>query len=244
VVSFCLNFTIFKEMKIITPYAKDKGDIGVDFTEQHYSTQGVSFKRASKLEDHEKGIDVYIDKVATDVKNTPDIFFCQFSTEDGKMNTRHPFKKKSKVTHYCVVNVPKDDITKGKFVEHIGIKDRLLRDFFKDKTNMEEFYKTVQSFEGKHMKDFGISQSQACFKIKQMIVPFLQLGVGCSYVEPSEADGEVSFRLFKSKRKTTPTTPQNLNIKDILSRHKDIQTKLKEENPTSNTDENIIVVNV
>ncbi len=222
-------------MKIITPYAKSKGDIGVDFAEQQYTKDGITFKRASKLDDLEKGIDCFINKIPTDVKNTPDIFVCQIMTEDGRINTRHPFKKNSKVTHYCVVNVPKDDMTKGKLVEHIAIKDRLLRDIVKDETALKGLYKTLQSLEGKHMKDFGISQSQACFKIKQMIMPFLKSDVGCSYAEPTAAEGEISFRLYKSKKKG-PTAPQNLDIKSILAKFK------TEDKPISNDD--IIYINV
>lgn len=221
-------------MKIITPYNKDKGDVGVDYAEQYFTNLAITFKRASKLQDYEQGIDCFINKFPTDVKNTNDIFICQIMTEDGRINTRHPFKKNSKVTHYCVVNVPKDDITKGKMIEHIPIKERLLRDFVKDEANLEKLYKQLQELDGKSMKDFGISQSQACFKIKQLILPFLQDNIGLTYVEPSEADGEISFRLRKGKKREV--TEQNLDIKSILS-------KFKKEEKKSITEE-IIVINI
>ncbi len=223
-------------MKIITPQNKDKGDAGVDFAEKHLITEGKTFKRASKLQDYEQGIDCFIDNIPTDVKNTNDIFVCQIMTENGNINTRHPFKKNSKVTHYCIVNVPKDDLTKGKFIEHVNIKERLLRDFVKDEVNLKAFYKQLQELNGKNMKAFGISQSQACFKIKQLILPFLKADIGCSYVEPTEADGEISFKLYKSKKKTI-TAETNLDIKSILS-------KFKKENINSSSTENIITINV
>lgn len=222
-------------MKIITPYAKQAGDLGVDFAEQYLIKEGKVFKRASKLQDVEQGIDCFIDAIPTDVKNTSDVYCCQIMIDTGKINTRHPFKKNSKVTHYCVVNVSKDDPTKGKFIEHVNIKERLLRDFVKDEVNLKGFYKQLQELDKKNMKDFGISQSQACFKIKQLLLPFLKPATGLSYVEPTEADGEISFRVYKSKKKIN-TTPVNLDIKSILSKYK------REEKP--DLGENIIIINV
>lgn len=223
-------------MKVIAQYNKDKGDVGVDFAEQSLLKEGKTFVRASKLQDLEKGIDCFIDKIPTDVKNTNDIFVCQIMTETGRINTRHPFKKHSKVTHYCVVDVPKNDITKGKFIEHINIKERLLRDFVKDEESLTNLYKQLQGLEGKNMKDFGISQSQACFKIKQLILPYLKDNIGCSYVEPCEADSEISFKLVKLKKRVT--TEQNLDVKSILAKFK------KDNPPTDNSEEKIIQVNV
>jgi len=229
-------------MKTITPYHKDKGDIGVDFAELYLTTEGKEFKRASKLQDMEQGTDCFIDGIPTDVKNTNDIFICQIMTDTGRVNTRHPFKKKSKATHYCVVNVPIDDasnpVTKGKFIEHVNIKERLLRDFIKDETNLKAFYKQLQDLENKNMKDFGVSQSQACFKIKQLILPFLKPDVGLSYVEPTDADGEISFRLYKSKKKIN-NEPTNLDVKSILSKF-----KTNNANTSPSTGENIITINV
>lgn len=222
-------------MKIITPYSKTAGDIGVDFAEQHFIKEGSSFVRASKLQDLEQGIDCFINKIPTDVKNTLDVYCCQIMTDTGKINTRHPFKKNSKVTHYCVVNVPSDDPAKGKFIEHINIKERLLRDLVKDEASLKGLYKELQALDKKDMKDYGISQSQACFKIKQLLSPYLKPEATISYVEPAEADGEISFRIYKSKRKVN-NTPANLDIKSILSKYK------TEEKP--NSGENIIVVNV
>lgn len=224
--------------KIITPYSKNKGDVGVDFTEQYLTKEGKIFKRASKIQDLEEGIDCFIDKIPTDVKNTNDIFICQIMTDDGKINTRHPFKKKSKVTHYCIVDVPIDDVTKGNFIEHVNIKERLLRDFIKDEANLKLFYKQLQGLEGKNMKDFGISQSQACFKIKALLLPFLKDNIGLSYAEPEDAEGEISFKLFKSKKRKVNTTPTNFDVKSILAKYK------KKDEAIPNLKENIITIDI
>lgn len=226
-------------MKTITPYSKSKGDAGVDFAEKHLKEEGKVFARASKLQDLEEGIDCFIDSIPTDVKNTNDIYICQILTDTGKINVRHPFKSNSKVTHYCIVDVPLKGKSEPKFIEHINIKERLLRDFIKDEANLKEFYKTLKGLEKKNMKEFGISQSQACLKIKQLFLSFLKPDIGLSYAEPDSAEGEISFRLFKSKSSKKSSEPTNLDIKSILSKYK----KETEDKPTP-IKENIIHINV
>lgn len=225
-------------MKIITPYSRSKGDAGVDFAEKHLTAEGKKFIRASKLQDLEEGIDCFIDSIPTDVKNTSDIYFCQILTDTGKINVRHPFKTNSKVTHYCIVDVPFKGKSESKFIEHINIKERLLRDFIKNEESLKNFYLTLKGLEKKNMKDFGISQSQACLKIKQLFLSFLKPDIGLSYAEPDSADGEISFRLFKAKPSKKKLEPTNLDIKSILSKYK----KETETNPTIK--ENIIYINV
>lgn len=222
-------------MKIITPEHQAAGDAGVKFIEQYSLNQGWKYEKTSITLDLEQGIDCLLNSHPTDVKNTPDIYICQIFTDSGKINVRHPFKKTSKVTHYAVVSVKLGDITKGKFIEHVEIKERLLRDYISKSKDIKEFYKQLQGLEGKKMKEFGISQSQACLNIKKLLLPFLNTNSNITYTEPTEAEGEISFRLHKTKVSKVPLVAPNLDIKSILAKHKE---------PISTIKENIITINV
>lgn len=221
-------------MKVITAKSAAKGEAGEQFIESYCADNKIPYKKTPKKQDYELGIDCLMNNHPTDVKNTKEIFFCQIMTEDGNINTRHPFKANSKATHYCVVDVPSDDLTKGKFIEHISIDERLLRDFIKDENALISFKNKLKEINGKQMSEFGISQSQACFKIKQSLMACCKSTVNISYVEPAEAKGEISFKLYTTKPSNKPPT----DVQSILDKYK-ISTKTV--TPIDSTEKIIII---
>lgn len=221
-------------MKVITENSAAKGKAGEEFVELYCADNKIPYKKTPKSQDYELGIDCIMNGEFTDVKNTKEIFFCQIMTQDGNLNTRHPFKANSKATHYCIVDVPSDDITKGKFIEHISIDKRLLRDFIKDENALISFKKMLKELNGKQMSEFGISQSQACFKVKQQLMSCCKSTANISYVEPSEANGEISFKLYITKPSTKPPT----DVRSILDKYK-ISTKTI--TPIDSTEKIIII---
>ena len=168
----------------------------------------------------ELGIDCYIgkDNYATDVKNTKDIYVCQIFASTGIINSRHPFKKNTEATHYCVVNVSE---TQEEFIELVEIKTRLLRDYIKDEESLTKLYSLLQSFDQKHFKEKGLFSEnsalhleQGCIHLKNLIKPLLKPNVFIVYPTITEDIQEISFKITKSLDKPVVVKEVKAPIKE------------------------------
>lgn len=215
------------------------GIAGEVFTESYCRQNKIKYKKAKKEEDLTLGIDCYIgeNKIPTDVKNTTDIFFLQI-LEDGIFNARHPFKKHSKATHYFFVDV--DGTGQGKFIEHVEIKEKLLRDLIKDEENLNKLYTYLRFLDQTSYKKIGDNLAVAAFKIKKEVLKFCKSSVNVIYNEPVGGNTEVSFKLVMVKKKQTPS------IQSINAIRNSIKEKLKETDSTKPEPqkENIIVIKI
>lgn len=228
-------FSSLIKMKKIPKKSLDQGKAGEEFVEKHCQENNISYKKGSRSEDLKEGIDCYINDIPTDVKNTKDIFLCQIMRESGLINTRHPFKTNSKSTHYYFVNV-KPDLA-GELIEHILIDKKLLRDFIKSEEDLIRFKNYLQSIDGKHISEFGISEAQAAFKIKQVLVSFCKSNANISYNDSKESSNEISFKLYENK----VISIKESNTQSILDRFKN---KSSEKKPIESKKENIIVIEI
>jgi len=230
-------FSSLIKMKKIPKKSLEQGKVGENFVEQHCQEKNILYKKATRSEDLKEGIDCYINEIPTDVKNTKDIFLCQVMRDSGLINTRHPFKSSSKSTHYYFVNV-KPDLT-GELIEHISINEKLLRDFIKSEEDLIRFKNYLASIDTKHISEFGVSETQAIFKIKQVLISFCKPNVNISYNDPAVGVTEVSFKLCQSKVKTT--VAKESNTQSILERFKN---KSSTSSPVEIKKENIIVIEI
>ena len=228
-------FSFLMKMKKVPKKSLDQGKAGEEFVEKHCQDKNIPYKKATHSEDLKEGVDCYIDNIPTDVKNTKDIFLCQIMRESGLINTRHPFKTNSKSTHYYFVNV-KPDLT-GELIEHILIDKKLLRDFIKSEEDLTRFKNYLQSIDGKHISEFGISEAQAAFKIKQVLISFCKSSANISYNDPKEGSSEISFKLYENKT----TSTKESNTQSILERFKN---KSSENKSVEVKKENIIVIEI
>lgn len=196
------------------------GNLGQEFAKDFFAQHSIPFKEASKQEDLEYGIDCYIgkDNFPTDIKNTKDIYICQIYLENGIINSRHPFKKNTKATHYCVVNVSE---TEKKFIELIEIKQRLLRDYISGEENLKTLYRILQKFDKQHYqtKDlFGsgapLHLEQGCIQLKNLIKPLLKSDTYIVYPEITDDSKEISFKLTKKVEKTEHKKQVEKDIKN------------------------------
>jgi hypothetical protein len=178
------------------------GDLGEDFAEQYCKANKISFKKATRKEDLEQGIDAYINGEPTDIKNTKNLYIFQIY-DDGIIHVRHPFKSISKATHYFFVNVTKD---KTEFIEHIEIFEKLIRDFVKFKEDGEylcAFQAFLKSIDVRHYSEFGPSLEQACLELKKKILPFLNKDINVTY--PDIKSDVIDFKLMKKDEIKKPT---------------------------------------
>lgn len=196
--------------KIFKSINNTYGDLGQAFAKEFFEQHSIEFKEASKKEDLEFGIDCYIgkDKFASDIKNTKDIYVCQIYVENGIINSRHPFKKNTKATHYCVVSVNE---TEQRFIELIEIKQRLLRDFIKNEESLKVLYSLLQKFDQTDYRTkglFGPSSAmhleQGCIQLKNQIKPLLKPNVFIVYPDITPETTEISFKLTKGTTDASP----------------------------------------
>lgn len=228
-------FSSLIKMKKIPKKSLGQGKVGEEFVRQHCQDNNIPYKKATYAEDLKEGVDCYINDIPTDVKNTKDVFLCQIMRESGLINTRHPFKTNSKSTHYCFVNV-KADLT-GELIEHISIDKKLLRDFVKSEEDLTRLKSYLQSIDGKHISEFGISESQAAFKIKQVLVSFCKSNANISYNDPKEGVEEISFKLYQN----TVSSSKESNTQSILDKFRNKSTETK---PIEDKKENIIIIEI
>ena len=209
-------------------YNNSKGEAGEKFASFFYGKTKIPFIKATKEEDLKLGIDAYIDNKATDIKNTTSIYFCQFF-EDGKINVRHPFKKNTKATHYCFVEVDSDNYEKGKVIEFISIEDKLLRDYFIDKDSLESFKRDLQELEHKKSSTLGISKEQSAYKLKMSLMKYLKPSATISYYF-AESQTEFTLKILSIIEKPI--------IKNVLSAFEKIKERI---NFNKNKDNTIII---
>ena len=153
--------------------------------------------------------------------------------ETNTVNVRHPFKSDSAATHYAICKVT-EDLTAGKFLGHIGIDERLLRDYIKNKKSLKSFKQVLVSLQNRRVSELGLHLYHACINIKNQLAPFLKDGIGLGYDEPLHSEREISFKLYK-KRKQKNTGPTNLDVKSILKQY---------EGSGNETSEEIIIIKV
>lgn len=195
------------------------GLAGEVFVESHCRQNKIKYRKATRGEDIKLGIDVYMgeEETPTDIKNTNYIFSCQI-LEDGIINTRHPFKKDSQATHYCFVNV--DATAQGNFIEHVAIKDKLLRDIVSTPIALDNLYTYLQSIDQTSYKDIAPNLVQASFRIKMKLQEFCKKGVLVTYEEP-ESNQEVSFKMRKEKEVKKPNIQSIESIRDMIKNRKE-----------------------
>jgi hypothetical protein len=216
------------------------GNLGEEFAKQYFQSLKIPFIKASKQEDLRYGIDAYVTnkKTPIDIKNTEFIYIGQI-LDDGSINIRHPFKKESKATHYCFVNVNKD---KQKFIELISIKEKLLRDFFKNEYSLNEFYKFIKEQDNKSYLNFGMNLNQACFKIKNIITLWLNQNVHLIYDEPKQ--NIINFKLMPKQEIKKINKKDISNARDLIKLNlKKIQIKsTEEEKQKQSLQEDVIII--
>ena len=214
------------------------GDLGEVFAKEYCEANNIAFKKATKSEDLRLGIDAYINNLPTDIKNTKDIYFLQLS-DDGEFNTRHPFKETTKASHYFFVNVSEDH---KEFIEFIAIKEKLLKKFFKDEEALENFFKFLKSLDDQTYHKFGNNFSEACLKIKNIILPYLKENVTLSYEEPKNST--TSFKLMEKKE--NKITKKNIfDAKALIKKNLDqIKNSSAEEKKEANDKENVIFIKI
>lgn len=208
------------------------GAQGVDFAQQHFENQNITFVRTTKEEDIITGVDCYIDNIPVDVKNTKDLYICQIQKTSGMINVRHPYKSNSKATHFCFVQVTDK---KHEFITLIEVRKKLL-EFFDSEEKIDMFLADLQSIDRTHYTDYGVSIAQTCYKIKLSLQKHLNSSSFISYTEPQTDADEVSFCL---KRKT-PAKQQKTTSSDISQ----ILDKFKNKSATQQKKDEIIKVKI
>jgi hypothetical protein len=160
----------------MTRVLNEKGYHAEAFIEFIYGLKGFPFRKATYNENLYDGIDGFMgtDLDPTDIKNTDKIFFAKYDLVTNKFSIRHPFRKASKATHYCFVDV---NINKDVYIykEHTLIKTVLLRDWFKDEASLSLFYHILSEYDKKNYSFGGkaSSLSQSLFTLKKEIMPLL-----------------------------------------------------------------------
>ena len=215
----------------------ESGELGEVFAKEYCEQKNIPFKKATKTEDMRYGIDAYINNLPTDIKNTKDIYFLQMS-DDGEFNTRHPFKEETKASHYFFVNVGKEH--KG-FIEFVGIKEKLLRDFFKDEKSLNFFLNFIKELDNQFYNKFGNNYTEASLTLKQMLLPYLKENITISYEEPK--DKTISFKL-KKKEEVQITKKTIVNAKSLIQKNLQ-KMKLQVSNPKGQmVEEEVVIIKV
>ena len=145
-----------------------------------FSSNNYRITNTEKKLDMEDGIDyigyIPIDKNKTlkiyiDMKNTNDLYFLNMFR--GTFFVRHPFKTKSKTTHYFFVRT----LSLNPVQEHLEI-------VIGDKESFFAFLESIdgQSIEGMMNILNCSSEEQLCLKIKKILLPFLKDGYDIKYL--------------------------------------------------------------
>ena len=79
--------------------------MGEKFAEFWCKQNGKTFIKSTVKTDKEKGIDYWIDGIATDVKNTDALYLLGYNKSRKQWMVRHPFNNQSQATHYFFVHV-------------------------------------------------------------------------------------------------------------------------------------------
>ena len=205
-------------MKEISERDSILGLAGEVFVESHCRLNKLEYKKGSTQDDLVYGVDAYISKLPTDIKNTQYLFPCQINKE-GLINTRHPYKTTSKATHFLFVNV--DGSGQGKFIEHIPVKEKLLRDIVKEE-EYDNFLTFLQQIDKKSYLEFGTNLDNASLKIKEKLLSFLKKGLQVSYNTPT-SNHDVSFKIKKEDimKTTKPTIKSIQSIRDLLKERRE-----------------------
>lgn len=183
---------------------KHAGDLGFDFfASQFAGIAKYSFLQATPEQDMYKGIDGFIVNVSDqshvaniDVKNTQDLYFLNVNPETKKLVVRHPLKKTSQTTHLAVVSTQTE-----KFLGFYTRKEWLSH--FVKASAIDTFLDELNSMDGlTYDKVVGTTQSfsQACYKLKLSLLPYLKSNCYISYEEPKDNETQVSFRIYSSEK--------------------------------------------
>lgn len=211
------------------------GLAGEVFVESYCRQNKLKYKKATHDEDIQLGIDAYINNEPTDIKNTNAIYICQI-LENGSINVRHPFKKNSKATHYCFVNV--DGTGQGNFIEHISIKEKLLRDIIKSEKELGNLVIYLNSIDNLFYEGLGLNLNQAALKIKNEILKYCKPTVTIVYEEP-ETNSQLNFKIVKKKEDIKPTPQRISSIKDLIKSKLTQPEKVKKEESN-----NVIIIKI
>lgn len=203
------------------------GLAGEVFVESYCRQNKIKYKKGTNSEDVKYGIDAYIDGCPTDIKNTNSLYICQIY-DTGIINVRHPFKKDSKPTHYCFVNV--DGAGQGKFIEHISIKEKLLRDIVKSEEDLTNLLVYLHSLDNALYQSFGINLNQAALTIKNEILKYCKPSITLTYEEP-QANTQLNFKISIKEKVINKPTIQSLSaIRDKIRNNTTTPIKKKENN--------------
>lgn len=183
---------------------KHAGDLGFDFfASQFEGFEKYSFLQATPEQDMYKGIDGFIVNVSDqkhvaniDVKNTQDLYFLNIDPTSRKMTVRHPLKRTSETSHLAVVST-----TMQKFLGFYNRKEWLSH--FVKEDAIDTFLDELHSLDGlTYDKILGTTQSfsQACYKLKMTLIPYLKNNCYISYEEPKDSETQISFRIYSSEK--------------------------------------------
>lgn len=162
----------------------EQGYYGESFAEWWAINNGYSYKRALSEEERlEKGIDCYINGIATDVKNTNSIFLLNFDMTVNRFKVRHPFREKSAITNYLMLDISQDR-TKHEIKYFGNTVDYLVENFFKDVKAYNDAVLYIQQYNDKSLAAFKHIYASECLKaLKYDFVKFLKPNIWCSYDE-------------------------------------------------------------
>lgn len=218
-------------MKEISKRDSILGLAGEVFVEGYCRKENLLYKKGSKEEDYNYGIDAYISDIPTDIKNSQYLFPCQINKE-GFINTRHPYKTTSKATHFLFVNV--DETGQGKFIEHISVKSKLIRDIVKDESNYYNLIEFLKQIDKQSYTIFGTNLDNASLKIKEKILSFCKEDVKVNYNNPI-SNHDISFKMKKEEKTESKLTIKSIqSIRDLIRERKEgtlIEEKSKEKYP-------------
>lgn len=175
------------------------GELGEEFAAQYCKERNIPFKKASHKEDLEQGIDAYIERKPTDIKNTKALYLFQIY-DDGIIHVRHPFKIISKATHYFFVNVNEE---KREFIKFVEISSLFSSSYLKKGQTYLSFKKFLHDIDVRHYSEFGLSLEQACLELKKKILFFIDKDVNLIY--PNVKTNIIDFKLMKKETSPKPT---------------------------------------
>jgi len=172
------------------------GKLGIKLVQLHCEENYLNFRLATIEEDREKGIDCFINDVATDIKNTHKIFLGNYDKNKKKFFTRHPFKKTTGCEQYCILDTnPKE----GKYnIKYLGsIREYLSTNYFKDIQAIIIIFNILQKYDKNDYKSLGFnSAEQLLLSLKKEILPLLRKNVNCRYDNYEVRQERVAIYLY------------------------------------------------
>lgn len=182
-----------------------KGDEGYEYFESLFENMdNYSLLKGSPEQDQHQGIDCFIVNAGDqsvvaniDVKNTHDLYFLNYFPDSKHCSVRHPLRTTSKTTHVAVVSTNK---AKEGFYGFYTMR-QWVGHFIKESA-VDAFLNELKSIETSRIDEYigaTKSTSQAVYKLKLALQPYLKEDCYISYEEPAENEERISFKIYSSR---------------------------------------------